>query len=182
MAITVAQVESLTVAETAGFLAKCGMSAVKDGTNPDLAAPIANALRALGYGLLSPAAPSDTDLMAVADDKQDLYLGVVHLYTLRACMGRWAKVDQTVSLGGQKLSQMAEQLQKAYDTLAKDLLDRYGFGRRRRRQPKVGRIAAGNTWPNLPPPPSSAAPWPAGYEPAPGPNGNPDVVEWGFNP
>ncbi len=181
MAITVEQLETHIIAQTSGYLSQCKMVVVANGSNPDLAAPITDAMRALGYGLTNPIVPSDLDLQGVPDNRLDLLLSVVRLYTLRACLGRWAQVDETVSLGSQKLNQLADQLQAAIESLTKDLLNRYGFGRRRR-PPKVGRIQSGNVWPNLPPPPCSAAPWPDGYTAPPGPEPAAGITQLGFNP
>lgn len=181
MALTVLQTESIVIPFVSGFLTRCGMNTTASGSNPDLAGPITTALRALGYVPLSAAVPVDTDLQGITDEKTDLFLGVTQLYTLRACWGRWATEDQKISLAEHKFDQVSQQIQLAYKQLAADLLARYGFGRLRRTQPKIGAITRGNVWPNRPPPPLSCEPWPDGTTPPPlGPF--PYGEGWGFNP
>ena len=182
MAITRAQTEKILVSRVGGFLTRCGLSVVSTGANPDLADPIASALRALGESLADQSSPSDVDLQQVADDRMDLFLGVCTLYAWRACYGAWAKNYQRISLGEQKFKQVADEIMAAHDLLRQDLLDRYGFGRRRRRRPRLAAIQTSNAWPPLPPPPSTSAPWPAGYSQPPGPNPAGPLVPWGFNP
>lgn len=182
MAITRAQAEKILVSRVGGFLSRCALSVLSTGANPDLADPIASALRALGKTLSDQANPADGDLSQVADDGIDLFLGVATLYAWRACYGAWAKNDQRISLGEQKFKQVADEIMAAHDVLRQDLLDRYGFGRRRRRQPRLAPIQTSNSWPPLPPPPSTSAPWPAGYSQPPGPAPSAALTPWGFNP
>ena len=181
MPVTVQQTETILISRVGGFLAQCGMSTLASGYNTDLADAIASAVRSLDCAVANPAVPADSDLAAISDAKQELFLCVAHLYTIRTCAGRLAKADQKLSIGEVKFNQLYEQLKAEYLRLQADLLERFGFGRRRR-SPKVGSITQGNTWPPLPPPPSSQPPWPATYTPPPGPNPASDITSWGFNP
>jgi hypothetical protein len=180
--ILVADAENYAVANASQWMALCGMNTTAGGANPSLAVPIAAAVRALGEPVAAGLTPADADLAAFGDDRADLFLNVVYLYTLRACMGHWGKVDTTISMGSQKLDQLFQQLKAAYEMLAADLLARYGFGRRRRRNPKAGAVIRGTTWPPPPPPPATAGPWPEGYDGGTVPAVGPNLLDWGFNP
>lgn len=171
MPLTLEQVEQITVSRARTFMALCGM-AVSGTPNPDLADPIASALLALGYPVADVTAPTTDDLAAVPDGRSALFLGVVHLNALDACVGAWARCDQRISLGEQKFSQVADQMLAVYDRLAARLREEYGYGRRRTRPARVAPIEAGNVWPPPPPPPSSPPPWPPGSRTPPrGPRG-----------
>jgi hypothetical protein len=161
MALTRAQVEQAIVNSTSGFMSGVGMAVTYTGSNADLAQPIDNAMRALGYAVEIPLAPSDTDLQAVPDARLELLLGVVRLFTIRACVGRFAEIDEQAGTDEQKLDQLGKRMQAEAAALAEDLLNRYGFGRRRRRHPRIGQLATG-TWPPPPPPPMSRPPYPPG--------------------
>jgi hypothetical protein len=180
--ITILETETLVLLRTRQFFTRCGMSTAATGSNPDLAGAIGDALRALDRPCANPVQPVDADLQVIGDGDQDKFLRVVLLYTLETCQGRWGLVDMTMSLQEQKLDQLFQQLETMRDMVSADLMERYGFGLRRRRQPKVAAITQGNTWPSLPPPPCSSPPWPPGSTPAPGPQPSTGIVQWGFNP
>jgi hypothetical protein len=162
MPLTVAQVVSATLNALKGWMGTVGMDVTNSAGNTDLPIVIDQALRALGYAVATPLAPSDTDLQPVPDGRLDLLLGVVRLYTLRTCLGRFSDVNEQAGTDKQEWENLGKRMQAAAESLAKDLLERYGFGKRRRRHPRVGAMAAGTPWPPSPPPPMSAPPYPPG--------------------
>lgn len=119
------------------LLARLGVSAVQDGTNPDLNGPLASSLRMLDATLSSPPAVADADLALVADADTDQFLDVAELrMVLNLQLKAATLVDQQIGTQSRKnLHQIMESLELVADRLQKRIEKLYGVGR--------GRLVAG---------------------------------------
>jgi hypothetical protein len=155
MPMTRAQVEQWTVQQLTKWLTKVGMSTLINGANPDLAAPIAGALRVFGYAVANPISPSDSDLALVPDVPPTNLEGVlqaVRIETLRAILTAWDRVDEKEGLDEAKYDQFAKRVQTQIDSTQARLTNEFGLGRRRTKM-VAGSIFVGSKWPPTPPPP-----------------------------
>lgn len=90
--------------------------------------PLTYAARHLGLPLADPMAVTDDDLAAFDTAWLDQLLDVAELRALKNVLGNYTDVDETVALGGQKLSQYRDALVvtiKAKEEAVKTL---YGYG------------------------------------------------------
>ena len=134
------------------------------GSVPALADPIAEALRSLGVTASSPINPDDTDLGQVADSNLTFLIAVAELKCLEKILGNIDEVDAQDGSDRQDWTKFAEHLLKAIDSLRKWLKETYGYGTQKR-MPRVGVLTTGNSWPHVPPPPSSLGPYPQTPDP-----------------
>lgn len=177
MSMTRAQCETVIISRVGGWMRVVGMDGTThDGGNADLADPIAQMLRSIGYSTLDAINPCDADFAAIPSSNYEQALSVATLFTMRSILGRFSDVDEWAGTDKQSWNDFGERVQKAIDDYQEDLKNRYGFGYRQKRSPRVNRIQAGSVWPNMPPPPASVPPWPPGSYRGPfGPSGT-------FNP
>jgi len=97
--ITRPQLESLLVRANRAKLAYARLDAATvDGTNADLAGPIATALRSLGIAPVDPTSPSTVDLAAVPEGGLPQLLDVAGLEVLEAVLGNRASPDQMADI------------------------------------------------------------------------------------
>jgi hypothetical protein len=99
-----------------------------NGTNASLAGPIREGLLSLGLAPASFATVTDADLAPATADQWDQLLDVAELRTLRNVSAAYTKVDQRVSLGEQKLSQLGDRLDVRIAELQALLRSKYGIG------------------------------------------------------
>ena len=177
MPMTRAQCETVIISRVGGWMRAVGMDGfTRDGSNVDLADPIGQMMRSIGYSMTDPINPSDADFTAIPSTSYEQALSVATLFTMRSILGRFSDVDEWAGTDKQSWDDFGKRVQSAIDDYQEDLKNRYGFGYRQRRTPRVNRIAAGSTWPSVPPPPASTPPWPPGTYRGPyGPSGT-------FNP
>lgn len=83
MALTRATLETILVRRTKRFLRLAGLDyTTVDGSNPDLADPIASALRAAGYSVADRANVADSDLALVIAADEEKIIALAELRTL----------------------------------------------------------------------------------------------------
>lgn len=128
MAITRANVENVTIHRTGPLMTKAGMDGTTvDGTNTDLASPIAWALRQAGYSVADITNPTTAEV-ALASDDVDEVLDLTELRTLEDIMGSLDDVDVTVGPRKEMLSQLSDQVQKRIKSVQARVGKAYGFG------------------------------------------------------
>lgn len=129
MTLTRANVEFLLEAELGPLLTTAGMDGTTvDGTNVDLNAPIAHAVRDLGYTVASAVLVADADVDDVTDAQTDQFLSLVMLHTLEAVLGNLDDVDIRVGPRSEKLSQLAGQVERKINRLLALLAREHGYG------------------------------------------------------
>jgi hypothetical protein len=128
MTITRANVENIAIHRAGPLMVKAGKDGTTvDGTNTDLAGPIAWALRQAGYPVADITNPTTAEV-AAADDAVDEVLDLTELRTLEDVMGSLDDVDVTVGPRKEMLSQLAKQAQKRIDTVKAKVEESYGHG------------------------------------------------------
>jgi hypothetical protein len=115
-------------------------AATADGTNPDLAGPVALALRQVGVRAADPLRPLDSDIALVPQAAEPAFLLACRIEALEAALGRLhAQVDLTVGGGSgnsYRLSQAASSIQRTLDRLRAQFTSWYETG--------AGRTEAGD--------------------------------------
>lgn len=129
MSLTRAQVETIIVRRRGKMLARVGLDgATMNGTNADLADPIAASIRLLGLSVVDPTSPADADLAPVMPGDYDQLFDVAEYFALGNCLGNWAKVTQQAGTDRQDLSDLLTELRAQLKDLRQDLKEQYGFG------------------------------------------------------
>ena len=109
MAVTRANVETNLIRRLGPLMTKAGMDgSTADGTNTDLADPIAWALRQAGYPTADITDPTDAEV-AAAESEIDQVQDLSEMRTLESILGGLDDVDISVGPRDEKLSQLAEQ-------------------------------------------------------------------------
>lgn len=122
MALTRANTEALLIASVGPLMTAAGMDGTTvDGTNADANGPIGRAVRDLGYAVADATAVADTDIASVTDAQHNEFLDRVTLHTLEAILGNLDDVDIVVGPRSEKLSQLAEQVEKKLARLRRSL-------------------------------------------------------------
>ena len=111
MALTRAYAEQILVDRLSGLLAAAGMAVTYDGSNADLADPLAWALRRMGTDPASPVTVTDSDLSGLGAADYDDYLDLAEYRTLQSIQGHLALVDIAAGPRNERLSQLAAQVQ-----------------------------------------------------------------------
>ena len=128
MAITRANVENVLVHRAGALMTKAGMDgATVDGTNTDLADPIAYGLRQAGYDVDDFTSPTDAEIDDAADDI-DQVVDLAELRVLENILGNLDDVDTTLGPRTERLSQLASQVEKKLDRLQTKCQKLYGYG------------------------------------------------------
>ncbi|KKN57472.1 hypothetical protein LCGC14_0561840 [marine sediment metagenome] len=128
MTVTRANVENVSIHRTGPLMAKAGMDGTTvDGTNADLASPIAWALRQAGYSVADITNPTTSEVASASDDVDEV-LDLTELRVLEDIMGSLDDVDVTVGPRKEALSQLATQVQKRIKSVQDRVEKTYGFG------------------------------------------------------
>ena len=123
MALTRADAEEVLVSRLSGLLAAAGMAVTYDGSNADLADPLAWALRRMGTDPASPVTVTDGDLSGLGAADYDDYLDLAEYRTLQTIQGHLAVVDITAGPRTEKLSQLAAQVKAMIEAKAASLAE-----------------------------------------------------------
>ena len=128
MAVTRANVENVLVKRLGPLMTKAGQDgSTVDGTNTDLADPIAWALRTAGYTTEDITNPTTAEV-ADAEDDIDQVVDLAEYRGLENILGNLDDVDVTVGPRSEKLSQLAAQVQKRLDQVKDRVEDLYSYG------------------------------------------------------
>ena len=152
--LTRADAEISIISRLRGWMAQVGMDVTTvNGTNLDLADPLSATLRAINLSTADPITPVDSDFAQVPDGRIDEVLAIAQLFTMRSILGRFSSVDEWAGTDKQHWSDFGRRIQTGIDDLQDDLKNRFGFGLRQTRGPKLQKIAINKQWPPNPPPP-----------------------------
>ena len=128
MAVSRANVEYVVSGRVGPLMTKAGMDGTTvDGSNADLADPIAWALQTAGYSVADITNPTTAEVASALTDILEV-TALAELRTLENLLGNLDDVDTSVGPRDEKLSQLAEQVQKRLDWLAKWIEQLYGHG------------------------------------------------------
>jgi hypothetical protein len=126
--ITRAGIETVVVNRLSPLMLKAAMAVTYAGANADLNDPIGWALRQAGYSVTDPATVADADVATVTADKLDEVLDLAEYRALETVLGRLDDVDTTLGPRSERLSQLADQVEKKLERLQKRLEKDYGYG------------------------------------------------------
>lgn len=121
--MTRANAEFLIVAELSGLMSAAGMAITVVGTNAHLNGPIGKALMLLGYTVADLVLVTSADVAQVTVAQSAKFIDLMILCTLETFQGWFASVDITVGPRSEKLSQLAEQVERRI----KLLQQKYGY-------------------------------------------------------
>lgn len=152
MPLTRATLEGRLVRSNRGVMEKVGWSTAADGSNADLAAPIASALWEAGYPTADPSSPADADLAAVPLSRWGLVSALADVQTKEALLGTAIGLV-TQSKGGHamNLSDIARRLEDEVARLRQSIARRYTAG--------SGVVTVGKLAPRPVPPDAVCEPW-----------------------
>lgn len=130
MAATRAQVEQVLVRRCGRQLALVGLDgATCDGTNPDLADPVAVALAALGLWAADPAAAVDADLAPLGPMQLAALLDLAEVRALESVLGNWDQPDQVADTNNEQgLGRLRDSLERTVARKRLQLERQYGLG------------------------------------------------------
>ncbi|MDB5352369.1 MAG: hypothetical protein JWN86_3616 [Planctomycetota bacterium] len=129
MATTRLSVEFLLTKRCGKRLTFVGLDgATRDGTNADLADPIAAGLRSLGLPVADITNPTSAELSAVADAQVDQLLDVAELRCLKSILGNIDEVDEQAGTDRKDFGKFAVALQAVIEALETRCRDMYGVG------------------------------------------------------
>ena len=128
MTLSRANVEYILEARLGPLMTKAGMDGTTvDGTNVDMADPIAWSLRQAGYSVADITAPTTAEVASAADDTDEI-LDLSELRTLENILGNLDDVDVTVGPRREALSQLADQCKSRLEAVKLKVEDAYGYG------------------------------------------------------
>lgn len=127
MALTRAQAEAILVRRVGRLLTAASMDGTTvNGTNADLADPLAWAIGQAGGALASRSAVTDADVATVSDEEQ--LLDLAELRTLESISGNLALVDVTFGPHSEKLGQLGDRVEKLIARKRKQVAADHGVG------------------------------------------------------
>ncbi|MCK5307174.1 MAG: hypothetical protein KAJ73_01050 [Zetaproteobacteria bacterium] len=127
MAVTRANVEVNLIRRLGPLMTKAGMDgSTADGTNTDLADPIAWALRQAGYTTADITNPTTAEV-AAAESDIDQVQDLSEMRTLENILGGLDDVDISVGPRDEKLSQLAAQAEKKLAAINEKLENLYSW-------------------------------------------------------
>jgi len=127
MSITRANAEFMIQARVGPLMTAAGLDGTTvDGTNADLNGPIGRAVRDLDHTVTDITSVTDTDVAQVTE--YDEFLDIAVLKTLGVILGNLDDVDVTAGPRSEKLSQLAEQVERKADRLLESMERDYGYG------------------------------------------------------
>lgn len=122
MPVTVADIEIELLLSVGPYLRKVGLDGTTaDGTNPALRGAIRRAVGRLGIATADPIAVADDDLADLSRDNYETLLDLAELRALETCWGNWPEYDEQDGTEGQKLSQLADRLERRIKVLTDKL-------------------------------------------------------------
>ena len=128
MAVSRANVEYILVARVGALMTKASLDGTTvDGTNADLADPIAWALQTAGYSVADITNPTTAEVALALDDILEVS-ALAELRTMENILGNLDDVDTSVGPRDEKLSQLAAQVQRRLDNLMASISQSYGHG------------------------------------------------------
>lgn len=129
MTITRATTEAVLVSRLGEWLIAASLDGTTvDGTNADLADPIAWALRTTGYTVASAGAPANSDLDDVTDADTDKLFDLAELRTLLSIYQNYKKVDGKAGPVEGKADQLAQRMRARIADLRAQIFADYGVG------------------------------------------------------
>ena len=132
MTVTIAQLETILVKRAGDLLTQAGLDGTThDGTNADLADPVAFAVRTMGGTTTDPTNPADADLVAlgVTDDTLDELLALAELRILETCHSALIDlVDVTIGPRREALGAIAARLEAKITKMETRIAKLYGYG------------------------------------------------------
>ena len=128
MAVSRANVEYILIQRVGPLMAKAGQDGTTvDGTNANLADPIAWALQTAGYSVADITNPTTAEVALAVDDILEVS-ALAELRTLENILGNLDDVDTSVGPRDEKLSQLAEQVQRRLDWFSGRVEQLWGHG------------------------------------------------------
>jgi hypothetical protein len=112
MALTRANAETVVVSRVGGLMEFVELTVTYAGSNSDLDEPLAWAARRMGISLSDPTTVTDSELSGLSGDDIDDYLDLAEYRALEKIQGNLDLVDVTAGPRSEKLSQIANQVEK----------------------------------------------------------------------
>lgn len=129
MALTRANVEAILIKRVGKLMTAVGLDGTTvSGTNTDLNDPIGEAIRHLGYTVASITSVADVDLLPVTIAQYSELLDVAELRTLYSIQGNYTLVDVTIGPRDERLSKLADVIEKAIARKERLTSNLYGVG------------------------------------------------------
>ena len=129
MALTRANVELILIRRAGNLLTAAGLDGTTvDGTNVDLNDPIGYGIRNVGGTVTDVTSVADADLAGISTDDYDALFDYAEYRLLQNIAGNLDSVDIRVGPQEQKLSQLADFLDRRLNRLKAKLEDEYGLG------------------------------------------------------
>jgi len=129
MAITRANLEAILVKRAGKLMTVAGLDGTTvNGTNADLADPIAFSLRQLGVAVAAPGSPTDAEVANASTDDTDQLLDVAEIRILQTILNH--VLDLVNTEAGQRVdeySQMAAGIQQRIETKTEEARRLYGW-------------------------------------------------------
>jgi hypothetical protein len=130
--LTRATVEKVLVGRNRGVIALANLSAVVNGTNPDVADPISEALNWFGFYPADITNPLDADLSPIVQQQQSQFLDVADLRLKRNLLGVLLSIpDQVVQQSERRYSDSMTELRMAIQALEAKIQAQYLSGQGR---------------------------------------------------
>lgn len=126
--MTRSQAESILVNRHRRILILLGLSTVTDGTNPDLADPLARAVRQIGGTTADPGSPTDAEISAISSTATggvDRVLDAAEIALLYSIVGNWDVVNYTLDGRDEEFDNLLDAIQTMLSNLQKDYQKRY---------------------------------------------------------
>jgi hypothetical protein len=130
--LTRANVESILYGRNKGVIALANFSILVNGTNPDMADPIAEALNWFGLYAANRSAPTDSDLASIVQAQESQLLDVADLRLKRNLLGVLLSIpDQVVQQSERRYSDSMTELRMAIQALEAKIQAQYLSGQGR---------------------------------------------------
>lgn len=126
MTLTRANAETELVARAKKKMELVGLAVTMLGVNADLDGPLSTAFRKVGHVPASPVTVTDADLANLSDDEIDEYFDRAELRLLENIHRNFDLNDIKSGQQEEKLSQLAQQIQKDIELLTARIKDEYG--------------------------------------------------------
>lgn len=110
-------------------MSEAGLSITMAGANSDLNDPIGWAIRQCGGSVSDPTSVTSGDVTSVSEAATDKLFDLAELRTLETISGNLAVVDLDIGPRSEKLSQLAEMVEKRLIRKRQAVQTDYGFGR-----------------------------------------------------
>ena len=129
MSLTRANAEVVLISRAGNLMTAAGLDGVTvDGTNSDLNDPIGYGIRKVGGTVADVTNVADSDLTSISSDDYDEFFDYSEYRLLQNIAGNLDDVDIRVGPQEQKLSQLADFLDRRIERLKSKLEAEYGLG------------------------------------------------------